>query len=177
MPTYIAFLRAVNVASRWVKMARVNTLLPEHGYAEVATHIQSGNLRVTTPTRSAAKVASHLRTVLSEEFGFDIPAIVRTPAQLRELVSTVEGMPAALPEARVYIAFLEASPSATARDQLDGWDNPGERAVVVGPNVVLWLTVPFHKARLTNARIEAIAGVATTRDLKVVRTLAEKWGG
>ncbi|MGV1007853.1 MAG: DUF1697 domain-containing protein [Dermatophilaceae bacterium] len=176
MPTYIAFLRAVNVAPRWVKMARVNTLLPEHGYAEVATHIQSGNLRVTTPTRSAAKVASHLRTVLSEEFGFDIPTIVRTPAQLRELVCTVDGMPAPLADARVYIAFLAAHPSATAREQLDGWDTAGERAAVVGPHVVIWLNVPFHKARLTNARIEKIAGIATTRDLKVVRTLADRWG-
>ena len=177
MPTYVAFLRAVNVAPRWVKMARVNTLLPEHGYAEVATHIQSGNLRVTTPTRSAAKVAAHLRTVLSEEFGFDIPTIVRTPAQLRELVATVEGMPSPLPDARVYVAFLAEVPSAMARDQLDAWETAGERAAVVGPNVVLWLAVPFHKARLTNARIESIAGIATTRDLKVVRTLAEKWGG
>ena len=177
MPTYIAFLRAVNVASRWVKMARVNTLLPEHGYAEVATHIQSGNLRVTTPTRSAAKVAAHLRTVLSLVFGFDIPAIVRTPAQLRELVGTIDGIPAPLPDVRVYIALLQADPSAQARKILDNWDNPGERAAVVGPHVILWLTVPFHKARLTNARIESLAGVATTRDLKVVRTLAEKWGG
>ena len=133
MPTYIAFLRAVNVAPRWVKMARVNTLLPEHGYAEVATHIQSGNLRVTTPTRGAAKVAAHLRTVLSEEFGFDIPTIVRTPPQLRELVGTVEGVPAPLPDARRYIAFLQADPSAKARSLLEGWDNPGERAAVVGP--------------------------------------------
>ncbi len=176
MPTYIAFLRAVNVAPRWVKMARVNTLLPEHGYAEVATHIQSGNLRVTTPTRGAAKVAAHLRTVLSEEFGFDIPTIVRTPTQLRELVGTVEGVPAPLPDARRYIAFLQADPSAKARSLLEGWDNPGERAAVVGPHVLLWLTVPFHQSRLTNARIESMAGIATTRHLKVVRTLAEKWG-
>lgn len=177
MPTYIAFLRAVNVGSRWVKMARINALLPEHGYAEVATHIQSGNLRVTTPTRSAAEVASHLQTVLSEEFGFDIPTIVRTPAQLRELVATVEGMTPPLPDARVYIVFLQAGPSAEARSRLQGWDNAGERAVVVGPHVILWLSVPFHKARLTNARIEGIAGVATTRDLKVVRTLVQKWAG
>jgi uncharacterized protein (DUF1697 family) len=177
VPTYIAFLRAVNISPRWVKMARVNTLLPEHGYAEVATHIQTGNLRVTTPETRAAKVADHLRTVLSEEFGFDIPTMVRTPAQLRRLVAAVEKLEPPNPQSRCLVAFLEKKPDAAARDKLTSWPHTGERADLVGPDVVWWIGGTMADAKLSNAAIEKITGPATTRDIKVVRTLAEKWGG
>ncbi len=44
------------------------------------THIQSGNVRVTTSMRSAAKVEASLRSLISDEFGFDVPVVVRRPA-------------------------------------------------------------------------------------------------
>jgi hypothetical protein len=34
----------------------------------------------------------------------------------------------------------------------------------------------YQSARINNARVEKLLGVATTRDLKVVTTLAERWG-
>jgi uncharacterized protein (DUF1697 family) len=177
VPTYVAFLRAVNISPRWVKMARVNALLPEHGYAEVATHIQSGNLRVTTPERSAARVAAHLRTVLSEEFGFDIPVMVRTPQQLRRLVKAIGALEPPTPESRCYVTFLDAAPTASARELLHAWPHPGERAAVLGADVVWWIGAAMAKAKVSNAAVEKIAGAGTTRDVKVVRTLADKWGG
>ena len=67
--------------------------------------------------------------------------------------------------------------SAQGRTALDQWDAPGERAVVIGDDVVLFLTKPSHEAMLTNARLEKLTGATgTARDIKVVRALAEKWG-
>ena len=86
MPSYVAFLRAVNVGKRQVRMASLRTLLEAEGYEEVETHIQSGNLKVRSGVRSAAKVEADLRRAISDEFGFDVPVVVRTPAQLRTLV-------------------------------------------------------------------------------------------
>jgi endo-1,4-beta-mannosidase len=34
----------------------------------------------------------------------------------------------------------------------------------------------YQNAKLNNARVEKLLGVATTRDLKVITTLAERWG-
>jgi hypothetical protein len=42
--------------------------------------------------------------------------------------------------------------------------------------VVWWLDHPTQAARFSNARVERHV-VATTRDLKVVTTLAQRWGG
>ena len=88
--TYIGFLRAVNVGQRWVKMERLRAHLSDNGFDDVVTHIQSGNVRVTTSMRSVAKVESALRGLISDEFGFDVPVIVRTPAALRQTAADAD---------------------------------------------------------------------------------------
>lgn len=177
MPTFVAFLRAVNVSPRWVKMEALRNLLSDNDFRAVETHIQSGNVLLTTSVRSAAKVRDQLCDLLSTEFGFEIPVVVRTPKQLVALVDDVAKLPSPLSdEARIYVALADGKVDAQGRKVLESWDRPGERAKVLGHDVVLWLEVPAHAAKLTNARIEKAAGTAvTTRDIKVLRALAEKW--
>ena len=178
MGTWIGFLRAVNVGKRQVKMQVLRDLLSDNGFGEVVTHIASGNVRLSTPLRSAAKVETTLRTVISDGFGFDVPVVVRTPAQLVTLSEAAGSLPSPLgPEARRYVTMTTGGLSAQGRTALDQWDAPGERAVVIGDDVVLFLTKPSHEAMLTNARLEKLTGATgTARDIKVVRALAEKWG-
>ena len=58
MPSHVAFLRAVNVGGRFVRMAELRAALEAAGFTDVETHLQSGNVRVRTPMRSTAKVAA-----------------------------------------------------------------------------------------------------------------------
>ena len=179
MPAYIAFLRAVNVGGRFVRMAELRESLTAAGFGEVATHIQSGNVLVTSRRRSCEAVAADLRATLSDRAGFDIPAIVRTPAQLRATVRAVRETPALLSEdARRNEAFADRAIPDEAAQTLASWSREGERAVVVrGDSVLAELGVDFHKSTMTNARIERLTGCTTTwRDLKVVRDLDERWG-
>ena len=177
MATYIAFLRAVNVGGRFVKMADLRAGLSQKGFGDVESQIQSGNLRLKTSLRSAAKVEAALESALGEVCGFTVRAIVRTPAQLGELASYGMGLTAPLEGgARRYVTFLKAEPDAELVATLDGWDHPGERAHVNGREVYLWYSHPSHEAKLSNARIERGGVVATSRDWKVVTALAERWG-
>jgi len=178
MPTYAVFMRAVNVGQRRVKMQRVRELLSDNDFDDVVTHINSGNVRVTTRTRSAAAVAAEVRRLLSDDVGFDIPCVARTVADLAAVAGQVDAIPSPLgDDARTYVGFLQAEPPEAAATELGHWDAEGERAVALGAHVVLWLTRPSHEARLSNARVEKMTGlVSTFRDVKVVRALATKWG-
>ena len=178
MPTYVAFLRAVNVRPRWVKMELLRKHLSENGFTEVETHIQSGNVLVRTPMRSVAKVQARLHDLLSAEFGFDIPVVVRTPEQLRALVEKVDAEDSPLSaQARVYVVVADGRISPPAADALAAWDGDGERAKGLEQDVILWLDVPANSTRLTNTRLERLTSrVTTTRDIKVLRALAQKWG-
>ena len=178
MPSYIAFLRAVNVGKRQLKMADARKVLEANGFGDVESYIQTGNLRVTTPMRSATKVEAEVGRVLSAHAGFDIVAIVRTPAELPALVRTVDGIPESVAhESSRYVSFCLSAPTAERAEQLHDWDAAGERARVIGKDVLMELGVPFNEVKLTGARIERILGVpGTARNLTVVRALAQKWG-
>ena len=177
MATYIAFLRAINVGGRFVKMDALRAGLSHKGFGDVESHIQSGNLRFTSSLRSAAKVEIAMEVALEELCGFTVRTIVRTPAQLGELASYGAGLASPLKgEVRRYVAFLKEDPDVELLAMMDGWDFAGERAHVKGREVYLWLAHPSHEAKLTNARIERRGVVATTRDWKVVAALGEKWG-
>ena len=178
MPRHIVLLRAVNVGKRWVKMQRLREVLTEAGYGEVETHIQSGNVRVTSSTRSGAKLAAGLETLLEKEFGFAIPCIVRSPAQLADAVELADSLADPLDGAtlRRYVTFFREPLPADRAKELADWNEPGERLHPHGGELYWWLSKPTHEAKISNARLERRGAVSTTRDLKVVRTLAEKWG-
>lgn len=178
MPTYIAFLRAINVGGRFAKMADLRAGLVHQGLAEVETYIQSGNLRFTTSMASVSQVEAALESTLEELCGFTVRTIIRTPAQLAALASYGAGLASPLEgEVRRYVTFLREDPDDDFGETFNGWDIPGERAHVHGREVYLWLAHPSHAAKLSNARIERGGVVATTRDWKVVSALGTAWGG
>jgi len=177
MPTFIAFLRAINVGGRFSRMADLRAGLLSKGFGEVESYIQSGNLRLTSRLQSSAEVELALETALASLCGFTVSTIVRTPVQLGELSSYGTGLAAPLEgEPRRYVTFLKNDPDDAFTAAMNGWDVAGERAHVNGREVYLWFTHPSHEAKLSNARIERGGVVATTRDWKVIAALGERWG-
>jgi uncharacterized protein (DUF1697 family) len=177
MPSYVAFLRAVNVGGRFVKMAELRDALTEAGFTDVETHIQSGNVFVRSGRRSTGAVATEMSRVLEEVAGFDVPCVVRTPTELRASLAAVDAVPPLIAGAKRYLAFADGAVLPAAAEQLDAWDEPGERCLVLGAEILAEMANGFQKTKLTNTRIERITGRTTTwRDLSVVRTIDEKWG-
>ncbi len=177
MPTWIGFLRAVNVGKRQMKMQTLRELLEDKGFDDVETHIASGNLRVRSATRSAARVETQLRTLISESFGFDVPVVVRTPAELRRLAVAADALESPIADAGRYVTFMTGDLDPAGVEALHAWDRETEAARVVGNDIVLFLAAGVQGAKLTNVRIEKLTGaVGTARSMTVVRALADKWG-
>ena len=177
MPGSVVFLRAVNVGKRQLKMADARKVLSDNGFDDVESHIQTGNLFLSTPLRSVAKVEAEVGRVLGAPAGFDIVAIARKPPELPALLAEVDGIPEHLKgQTSRYVSFCTTSPSAAATTELHALEADRERATVIGKDVLMEFAVPFHEAKLTGARIEKILGVpGTARNIKVVRALAQKW--
>ena len=79
---YVGLLRAVNVGKRKVPMARLREVCEGLGHTEVETLLQSGNVVFTA--RKADPAA--LERALQAEFGFAVPVVVRTGAQLQQVI-------------------------------------------------------------------------------------------
>ena len=176
MATYIAFLRAINLgAKRKFPKNDVVAAVERAGCTDVATHLNTGNVRFDSRLRSRAKVESALEAAFLEDRGFEVPTIVLTPAELCAVAADAEAL-AAGHRGQQYVSLLKQIPSPEAIEQIEQRSTAEERARVVGRAVHLLLGENYHQARLTNAVVERHLGVATNRNLTVIRALADKWG-
>lgn len=180
MGEYVAFLRAVNLGkNRKFPMAELRALLEREGFDGVETWIQSGNVRLRSTLRSPQRVAARLEELFEADRGFAVPTVVLTPGELRQVyVDAQELAPPpqlAAAELRRYVTLLKDDPPADAVEEIHSLGLEGEAARVRGRAVHVWVRDGYQNARLSNTRIERSLGVATTRDLKVVTTLAERW--
>jgi len=173
VPTYLAFLRAINLgAQRKFPKGEIVAAVEGLGWTDVRTHINTGNVRFDCPLRSRAKVEAALEAAFRERAGFEVPTIVLTPAELRDVAERAASFGH---DGAHYVSFLKEEPSAEAVRRLEERSSAEEVAKVGGRAVHLMLGENYHQARLTNATVEKALGVATNRNLTVVRTLVEKW--
>jgi uncharacterized protein (DUF1697 family) len=176
MPTHIGFLRAVNVGKRGYPMAELRAALTQAGFEDVETHIQTGNVRVRSTLRSRAKVEAALEQVLAADRGFEVSTIVFTPKELATVADDADELGEQhQPGYGHYVSLLKETPTAAQRDELESASIKGERLLVRGRAVHLLYDVPYGEAKLSNAFVEKVGGVATNRNAKVIRALREKW--
>ncbi len=174
MTTHLAFLRAINLGrNRRLPMALVKESLTGAGFTGVETYLATGNVRVESPKRSASTVEREVEEVLSASAGFEVPTIVVSPKELAALRAEADGL--GVTAQRRYVTFLRKEPPAELAAEIDGWEAPGEGAKVLGRAVYWWIDHPNAAAKMSNARVEKQLGTATTRDIKVVTTLVQRW--
>ncbi|MET9403074.1 DUF1697 domain-containing protein [Kitasatospora sp. NPDC002965] len=97
--TYIAFLRAVNVGGRTVRMERLRALFAELGLERVGSYIQSGNVFFAADALGPADRAAltdRIEQHLADSLGYPVPVLLRT-------VDEVEAVLAAEPFAGVEV--------------------------------------------------------------------------
>lgn len=175
MARAVAFLRAINVGGRFVKMEKLRALAEAAGFENVSTYIQSGNLLFDCPARGAARREAELEELWRKNLPWEFPTLVRTGKELAALVEEGAGLAHGLAgEARHYVSFLRQAPDASAARELERWSHPKERLVLRGRELHFWCTIPSHEAKFTNARLEKLVkSHATTRDWKTVIALHE----
>lgn len=176
MPTWLAFQRAVNVGGRRYPMAELRAVLEQAGYDDVATHIQTGNIRLTSPRRSAARLEAELEELFATDRGFEVATIVFTPEEFAAIAADADDVVAELgePAHAHYVELLREEPTAETAAVIEEQPS-GQRAVVRGRAVHLLYDVPFHEAAAPKAAQKRALGVSTNRNAKVVRAIAEKW--
>ena len=173
MATYIGFLRAINLGrNRKFPKASIIRAVEAAGFTDVATYINTGNVRFDTPLRSRAKIETALEAAFEAEAGFAVPTVVFTQKELCEIAEHAASFGHG---GRHYVSLLKQDPSPAAVRRLEESSTTDEVAKVGGRAVHLLIGENYHEARLTNAAVEKHLGVATNRNISVIRALAEKW--
>jgi len=125
--THIAFFRGINVGGNTlVPMKDLRAICAGIGFENVRTYLNSGNVIFESP-RPEAELQGVLETALSGKTGKDIGVVVRSPGDLRRVV-TGNPFPEAVPS-RVGVLLVT---EPVAKDILGEFVIPGREEVVPG---------------------------------------------
>ena len=140
------------------------------------THLRSGNF-VLDSTMPETVLAGHLSAVIEGEFGFSVPVVVRTGADLAAIVAGDPFATIATDPARYLVTFLEQAPDPARVDALPPADGGGE-FLVRGRELYLWLPGGIQETPMASWRWDSLLGrPGTSRNWNTVRKLADLGSG
>lgn len=174
---WVALLRGINVGrARQIGMPRLAELLGDQGYANVRTLLRSGNVVLDSPLGEAELVAD-LEQAIEKEFGWAVPVVVRSAAELADVIAGDPFADLATDPARYLVTFLPEPPAPDTVDALPAVEGGGEY-LVRGRELYLWLPDGISKTPLGAWKWDRLLGVAGTgRNWNTVVRLGELSSG
>ena len=174
---YVAFLRAVNVGGRVVKMAELKKIFEAAGLDEVSTFIASGNV-IFRSTKAAQKLEPQIESALQKALGYTVTTMCRSTAEIAA-ISTFDAFGTkATDQGSVFVGLMQqmSAPAAVKKALALQTDIDSLR---VNGREVYWLARKnFSEATITGTAVEkALQTPVTFRNINTIRRLAAKFLG
>ena len=177
MPRYVAFLRAINVGGRVVKMERLRELFESLGMRDVETFIASGNVVFETRAADAAALETRIERHLAKALGYEVATFLRTTDELAAVAAHVPFAGAdPVPEGHALsVGFLKAAPGDAQRAALMAHRGANDDFHLHQREVWWWCRTRVSDSAFNGARLERAIGPATMRNVTTVRKLGAKY--
>ena len=162
MPKHIVLLRGVNVGSHnRIAMAKLREVLEDGGFTDVRTYLQSGNV-VLSSSSQAPVVGRKVNGLIKKRFGLDIAVVVRSHAELAEVVKRNPLAKVAGDPRRYLVTFMSGELRGAVVERIRGAAGPGERCEVIGREVYSWHPAGVGRSPLWARIASKGLGVDTT---------------
>lgn len=169
MTRYVGLLRGVNVGGKnKLPMADLRALFESLGYADVQTFIQSGNVVFSSAT---AVQPGTLATAIHEEFGLDVPIVLRTGAAMGTVLRNNpfhDRDPAAL-----HVGFMATAATPSVIGALDAGAFAPEQFTISGKEIYLYLPNGMARTKLPAYLDRRLKIPTTVRNWNTVAKLVE----
>ena len=167
---YAALLRGINVGGKnKLPMKELVAVFVEVGCKDVETYIQSGNVVFNAPAAAAKRVQGAVSEAIQKQFGFQVPLIVRSGADLAKIVAENPFLGQGATEKELHVYFLADKPAAA---ELDAHRSPPDEFILRGREVYLRLPNGMGRTKLTNAYFDSkLKTVCTARNWATVLQL------
>ena len=173
MQTYIALLRGINVGGhRKVPMAELRELFAKSGLTNVKTYIQSGNVIFQSSNRDSKKLENNIQKFILDQFGFEVPVLVRTKDELTTIFNNCPFIDAKKTES--YFVFLSAIPDKILVKEASQKTYPDDEYVILNDCIYLFCSKGYGRAKFNLSYFEKkLNSNATARNYKtMVKLLA-----
>jgi len=177
MARYVAFLRAINVGGRTVRMERLVEVFSGLGFTNVETFIASGNVIFDSPARNAATLERRIEAALLDALGYEVATFIRTGAELAAMLDDQ-------PFDAAAIAAAKAHNIAMTRDRSDNASALTLKALETDIDALRWHGREIHwlcgvrqsESKFSNTVLERRLRIqATFRSVSTIRKIAEKY--
>lgn len=174
MARYLAFLRAINVGGRVVKMEALRSVFEEMKLQNVATYIASGNVIFETRQMKTDALESRIERALQEALGFEVATMVRTEAEVALAAEYEPFQRSAVEAARAFhVGFMTTTLDREACKAVEGLSSEVDSFHVHGREVYWLCATGVGESKFSNVRFEKLTGTKVTfRSIKTVRKLA-----
>jgi uncharacterized protein (DUF1697 family) len=115
MSRYVALLRGINVGGKnLIKMAALRACFEAHGFGDVVTYIQSGNVVFTSGESGRAELERRIEAMLAAAFAYRASVVLRSRKQIQDVVERApDGFGAQPARYRYDVIFLKDSLAAS----------------------------------------------------------------
>jgi uncharacterized protein (DUF1697 family) len=170
--TWVCLLRGINVGGHnRVAMAELRHAYEAAGCRPVRTYIQSGNAVVGSDEEDAGNLRLVLRAALAERCGVDVPVLVRSAADWRDVVAANPF--AGSDPADLHVSLLDASPPAGTAERLAAAASGGQRVALVDRQAYWCLPGGVTPARPLLTAADRALGPGTMRNWRTVLKLTD----
>lgn len=171
--TTLALLRGINVGGRnKLPMPALRDLFTAAECRDVQTHIQSGNVLFRADPDTVAAVPDTITAQIAARFGYRVPVILRTVAQLDAVIQRNPFLAQGAAEDTLHVLFLAGQPEARTVAALDAHRSAPDEFAVREQEVYLYLPNGAARTTLTNGYFETkLATVSTGRNWRTATRL------
>lgn len=177
---HVWFLRGINVGgAHGLRMAALRDHLTQLGAEAVKTYIQSGNVVFSAPSQVAASLPLLFEGEAPGRYGFSVPVVARSAAQLASTVASnpfLKGHQAGadFDHKRYHLGLLREPPDAPVSSGLEPEDYLPDEYAVSGRDIYLDLPAGVAESRLLRSKVfaEQFRGMTLRNWRTVLKTLA-----
>ena len=157
-------------------MAELRRVLEQAGHEDVRTHLQSGNVLLSSPL-PPRKLEAQLEQQLARGLGLEVRVLVRSRAELAKVVAHDPLGKVATNASRYMVSFLSQKLPAKVARELESAELEPARLVVHGREIYAWYPDGVQRspaAKLLDDR--KLGVVSTARNWNTVTKLLELLG-
>ena len=156
MTAFVSLFRGINVGGNCkVRMDELKALHESLELKDVISYIQSGNVVFTSDDADLAQLPKQLEDGFEKKFGFHVEVILRTSAELRDIVDKNPFQSQQSKESKwVVVMFLAARPDDIAQEDLLKTYVGPEELFIIGKEVYIYYTHGIGRSKLSHSFIE-----------------------
>ena len=172
---YVALLRGINVTGKnMIKMETLRETFSALGFENVKSYINSGNLIFETAKTDGGKLANKIHDAIQKDFSFDISVMVRTMAEIEEIVAWNPFAGQFESHKDVHVFFLNDNLTGEQEALLLAQGNKNEIFAILGRHVACLLKIHITDSAVGKGFIDKKLKVAATgRNWRTVKKITE----